>query len=127
MISVFILEDNQYKLEDICTVLKNKFKDNIKIDSCSYFDEGFANLINGNYNYAILDNNVFRFRDSWEFCSNCAEDILAGLELRGDDVKCIICSSDDVKLEYDYDNLLDVIKYSSISIGWADKLINLIK
>ena len=127
MISVFILEDNQYKLEDICTVLKNKFKDNIKIDNCAYFNEGCHNLINGNYDYAILDNNLFRFRDSWELCSNCAENILAGLELFGNDTKCIICSSDDVKLEEHYDNLLGIVKYSSISIDWADKLTNLIK
>ena len=127
MISVFILEDNLHKLEHITNILKNRFKDNIIIDSCRYFNEGLSIIINSDLDYVILDNNVFRFRDSYESVPNCAENVLSCLELRGDNTKCIICSSDDVTLEENYDNLLGIVRYRSNSNDWANKLINLMK
>lgn len=123
---IFILEDNITKLEHITKVLNDNFE-NVEIDTCPYFNEGLSNIFNTDYDFIILDNAVPRFRDSNDIVFNAAEHCLAGMELRGINTKCIICSGDNVDLENSYKNLICILKYSSMSLDWANKLVKYIR
>lgn len=128
-IKVFILEDYEYKLQDIVDCLIGEFGDNIEIRCRNYFNEAL-NALNDEdfvFDFAIMDNNVPRFSDSYELVPNAAESAISWLELMGIPTKCIICSSDVVKLEEEHDNCIGIIKYSSISLDWTKELIKLIK
>ena len=127
MKSVFILEDNEHKLQDIIDVLKNEFRDDIIIKSGAYFNESMCRMDDEDFDYAILDNNILRYPDSAELVTDAAEEAMAWFELRGINTKCIACSSDNVQLEKYYNNCLGTIKYSSISLDWSKQLINYLK
>lgn len=124
---VFILEDNEHKLNDIVSCLKGHFKEDIRIDSCEYFNRGIKKLLKGTFDYTIIDNIVPRFPDSHELVIDAAEEALRYLSWEEDSTKCIVCSSDDISLTEEYDNCIGIIKYSFNSINWKKKLIELIK
>ena len=73
---VFILEDNEHKLDDIVSCLKGHFKEDIRVDSCEYFNRGIGKLLKGTFDYAIIDNTVPRFPDSHELVTDAAEEAL---------------------------------------------------
>ena len=122
---IFILEDNDYKRRDLLDVITKEFLDaNIVIEK--YLNAGINILIKGNFDYAILDNQVSRFSDSRDYENNAAEEVLEWLYLKQKDTKCIICSSEKVDID-NYNNLIGIVKYSTMSIDWSKQLINYLK
>ena len=127
MIRVFILEDNEYKLQHIIAFLKNQFSDKVVIDYCKYFNEGVRKLIKGNFDYAVLDNNLPRFNDSsTDFVTDAAEDAIEWLELKKKDTKCIVCSSEPFELQDYHSNYIGGVNYQYNSVAWEKQLLKLI-
>lgn len=120
---IIIIDDKSYKINDLLIILNHL---NVKIDVINYFDKGLSALKKNEYDYAILDDNILRDIDYREIVNNAAEQIVAALKLFAIKTKCIILSSNEIKLE-GYDNLIGIIKYSSISTDWVKTLIKLIK
>lgn len=122
---IFILEDNDYKRRDLLDVITKELP-NACIIIEKYLNAGINTLIKGNFDYAILDNQVSRFPDSRDYETNAAEEVLEWLHLKQKDTKCIICSSEKVDISK-YDNLIGIVKYSTTSMDWAEKLKDYIK
>ena len=122
---IFILEDNDFKRKDLLDIITKEFP-NASIVINKYLNEGISHLIKDNFDYAILDNQVPRFSDSREFETNAAEEVLEWLYLEQKDTKCIICSSEKVDIDK-YNNLIGIVKYSTVSVDWAKQLINYLK
>lgn len=123
---IFILEDNEHKLQQIIDILTTHFGEKVSIEHSRYFNEGVSKLISKDFDYAILDNNLPRFPDSNEFVIDAAEDILEWLWLKKKNTKCIICSSEPFKLTEKYINYIGAVKYDSFSVNWEFKLLKLI-
>lgn len=122
---IFILEDDDYKRRNLLDVITKEFP-NVNIVIEKYLNISIKTLLKGNFDYAILDNQVSRFSDSRDFVTNAAEEVLEWMYLKQNDTKCIICSSENVDIGK-YDNLIGVVKYSTISVDWTKQLINYLK
>ena len=133
---IFILEDNEYKLNDIKKVLQDAFP-TAEIDSCGFFNRGVGMLLKGDYDIAVLDNQLPRFPDSKNhWVGDAASHVLDYVYMEEVGVKCVICSAyDDKTKEASFESLMreyDVscigyVRYQNNSSDWAKKLVEIIK
>ena len=125
---VLLLEDNQYKRDQITKCLDDKYGPEYTL--VSYFALNIAAhdiMTNGKaYDVIILDNIVPRFIDTNDIMvENAAEEILRGMELRKIEVPVIVCSSEEVKMkDRKHPNLLGSVRYNKP--GWFREFVNLL-
>lgn len=125
---IFILEDNIYKLKAIVKCIYSAEEHKYTEITCgSYFNESINTIIDGDFDYAIIDNNVPRYRDdNVNFVTNAVELALEHIYLEDKSTKVIACSSEDVKINSRSLNYIGQIKYSSNSNDWEKLLLNII-
>lgn len=121
---IFILEDDNLKFQSILNCLSSTFVGATVVHS-KYFNEAIHEILNGDFDYAIIDNNVPRFKDSSiDFVTNAIETALEYIYLNDNPVKVIGCSSDIIKLKDVPLNYLGQVKHGRD--GWKDLLIHMI-
>jgi hypothetical protein len=87
---IFILEDNDYKYEDIVKVISETGPHDIDREIC--YNKGIRKLSHDKYDLAILDNTVPRYSDGNEMVTDAVENILWYLKLNKNDIPVIACS-----------------------------------
>lgn len=124
-IKIFILEDDELKFDSISHCILSHFVD-ADIKHCKYFNEGISTLIEGDFDYAILDNNVPRFRDSnVHFVTDTVKEALEYIYLEEKSVKVIACSSETVKIDSTSLNYIGQVRYGKTF--WKILLVDIIQ
>ena len=132
---VFILDDQPSKVEDIMRVINDCIgKDNVEFDNGKFVNAGLSMFRKGQYDLMVIDDTMPRFTDRPnDLESNIAEEVLYFLELRGSQIPCIVCSSNDNRtyaegLMKDFKEvLLGYVRYDIGSVDWEKEMKRLVK
>ena len=132
---IFILEDNKIKLENIVKVLKERYPEDLEIETSEFINQGLCKIFEEDFDLIILDNNLPRFTDKRnDIETDVCKYVLEYMYFEDYFVPAILCSScdsPDIKknlesLSEKFSNCLGLVDYKIGSDDWKKDLIKLI-